>query len=354
MQPRAQLVFDGVRFTVPAQCGTARPDQLQGTSLEALCELAGRECYDSLGRGRNSIDYHTHILQVGHLSVYEHGNFTVEIRGSSLKDIALVLLNRPGVFVRQTPEVTDVLRVTVNLRACLEWDKWTPALNFLESVNSIAYTLLVGTAASLAPKVIRDFRPRVDYGTVRDLVRPCIPAHNEERWVTLRLTGSRGLSHEQVRHGDRTAISQRSTRYVDEAESDWCLHPLIHAHMVGDLPAIERFIGESRSAYRFAVEKLEPKLVEEGVDRVTARKQARGAARGLLGNALGTSMIFSASVAQWRRMIEMRLSAAADGEIRQLYGHVLTALRESSHAECFSDMLTAPSPDGLGVVLASD
>jgi thymidylate synthase (FAD) len=40
---------------------------------------------------------------------------------------------------------------------------------------------------------------------------------------------SRGLTHELVRHRVGVAISQRSTRYVDESDSEWIRHPLFEA-----------------------------------------------------------------------------------------------------------------------------
>jgi thymidylate synthase ThyX len=88
------------------------------------------------------------------------------------------------------------------------------------------------------------------------------------------------------------------------------------------------------------------------VDAFTARKQARGAARGYLGNALFTELIFSASVAQWRRILAQRLNAAADAEIREMAADVLPILKGCRYGSDFADMNTKPSPDGIGVVLA--
>tara|TARA_R100001086_G_scaffold211678_1_gene127680 strand:- start:1426 stop:2505 length:1080 start_codon:yes stop_codon:yes gene_type:complete len=358
MKPSAQLVFDGVHFYVPPPCGSPREDQLQGTLLERLCELAGRECYDSLGRGRSSADYHRHILEVGHLSVYEHANFTVQIqRGSWLQsDLIAALVNRPGIFVSAIDR--DTIHVTANLRTCLEWEKWQAPSRSMQSADNVLHDALVLAAHRLAPQVVREFIPRLELISAAEFSMVVPPEHPEERWVTLRLAGSRGMSHEQVRHGDRTAISQRSTRYVNEADAEWCWHPLIHAHIVsGDEFELRRFTSELRdsasSLYRRTVNAIQIDLQAQGVDAGTARKQARGAARGALGNALGTSMIFSASVAQWQRMLQQRMHPAADAEIRVLYGEILSELKRSVHGHAFEGMVTAPSPDGIGRVLRS-
>lgn len=350
-EPTAQLVYDG-QFRLPAECGEPREDQLQGTRLEQLCELSGRECYDSLGRGRDSKDYHTHILQVGHLSVYEHANLTVELRLPTPLSLLPALINRPGVWVSQSS--ANTLRVTLNLRTAVEWDNWSGSLPGAQGVDDFLYSAVVGFAAEHAPQIVRNYKPRGSY-VIEDAHASVVePETDDEKWISMRLTGSRGLTHEQVRHGDFTAISQRSTRYVDEAESSWVAHPLIKQFIKERTPfqgRIDHVQAQSQKAYAMWVGILEPWLTERGVDKVTARKQARGAARGFLGNALESSMIFSASVSQWRRMMFMRASAAADAEIRVLYNALLRELRLSAHSDRFADLTNVPSPDGIGEVV---
>jgi thymidylate synthase ThyX len=184
--------------------------------------------------------------------------------------------------------------------------------------------------------------------------------NDDEKWISLLLCGSRGMSHEQVRHGDFTAISQRSTRYVDEAESPWVEHPLLtcwRAH-VGDVPfrrslsdVSQKAIEQARSVYDTQVTALQAWLEAEGVDKHTARKQARGAARGYLGNALYTEMIFSANVRQWLWMLNQRGSKFADAEIRVLYAQVLPQLQRSRYGDSFKHLRLEPSPDGIGEVV---
>lgn len=209
-----------------------------------------------------------------------------------------------------------------------------------------------------------------------------------------------GNSHELVRHGDWTAISQRSTRYVDESESEWVLHPLL-GQAWADAPkrgglavpvasALERFADliertrgsvfateslletiremrdyasfwtdgpsqfgmvaqEARVAYFEIVRKLQMLLEAKGVDKTTARKQARGAARGILGNALETEVIFSFNVAQARHMLSMRAADAADATIRLQFAEaVLPCLRASRYGDRFADLELQPAGDGIG------
>jgi thymidylate synthase (FAD) len=170
---------------------------------------------------------------------------------------------------------------------------------------------------------------------------------------------SRGLSHELVRHGVGTATSQRSTRYCDESESDWVPHPLLQQLWETDPQGEERiFARESKAAFYEVKEKaseaynyicsvLQKWLVHRGIDKATARKQARGAARGVLGNALETSMVWTANVRALRNVIEQRASPFADAEIR-LFGNALLAIMQYECPEYFSDYKVVPTQDGIG------
>lgn len=234
--------FLGDRFALGA-----RDDQLRGTDAEQLIELAGRTCYDSLGKGRSSDEYHKHIVDVGHGSVLEHAQFTFLISGVS--------------------------------RACI---------------------------------------------------------------------------NELVRHRVGVAISQRSTRYVDESEADWITHPALRDYF-GDVSvltgnkirvkaAIQAAIQAARNAYEVVVEELEPHLEANGCDRSTARKQARGAARLYLGNGIETELVWSANVRALLHIFALRGHPSADGEIRELATAIWDCVRDE--AVYFKDIIQAFGSDG--------
>ena len=152
---------------------------------------------------------------------------------------------------------------------------------------------------------------------------------------------SRGLTHELIRHRAGTAVSQRSTRYVDESEGDWVVHPVLAEYLETDMGAflkdsLESFQQSSQRIYRNIVELLEAHMTSVGVDKFTARKQARGAARGFLGNALETELIWSANVRALRNVIEQRGVLAADAEIRG-FALDLLGIMKVELPEYFSD-----------------
>jgi thymidylate synthase ThyX len=360
---QAQLVYDGSGTpTIPVAMGTPKAGQFEGTPRELTAELCGRVCYDSLGKGRNSNLYHEHIHEVGHLSVYEHTPFTVVFnpRPEDFLYFCLAFVNRPGVWVKWSKG--DEIRVTINFRAVLDWDRVTNNVNPAgQSLEQKIGNALKKQANDVAPRCV-PVVPSQQVGC-----QAVVPEDNNEKWVTLFMSGSRGFSHEQVRHGDSTAISQRSTRYVDEDGTPWVYHPLIAAYLsdpevsAEDKNALQKLCDDTVAFCGNSYVGIVPILQEyvkarnEDIDNLSARKQARGAARGFLGNALLTEMLFSASVKQWRWMLHERASQWADAEIREIYAResesVMAALMQSQYADDFRDLRIAPSPDGIGTIV---
>lgn len=361
------IVWDGKTFTVPDALGKPREDQLASTPLDNLSELSGRACYDSLGSGRKTTEYHAHIIEVGHGSVQEHANLTFLIPNLSIPDYlscAESLLNRPGVFARklvkkptivqpgQPPMLFD-LRITANIRAIREWFK-VPLMN---QWSQLLGETIQNLARTQAPLLMADI-PEHEVGPNEcKIVEPEI---DEEVWVSMFFTNvSRGFSHELVRHKFRTAVSQRSTRYVDENTSPWAWHPLLETLKDGAGCCAEnaelwsRVVGVEKDAqevYGLTVKALQEKMVAAGIDKFTARKQARGAARGILGNALMTEMIFSASLDQWKWMFHLRASRHADAEIRVVFNEVYELL-SAAFPERFVGWTKGDCPDGIGYEL---
>jgi len=212
-----------------------RGDQDQGSEMARLIEFAGRACYNSYDKGRDSAAFHAHLRAVDHLSVIEHASLSFHISGIS-----------------------------------------------------------------------------------------------------------RGCSHELVRHRVGVAISQRSTRYVDESESEWCWHPALLKIWIQE-EGVAAFQQQARALYRGLVEKLEPKV---------GRKQARGAARGVLGNALSTELVYTCNLRALRHIIALRATDAADAEIR-LLAVAMHAAALPYCPEWLSDFEEYPAVDGIGVCLRS-
>lgn len=356
-----KLVYDGTEVRIPEELGMPREDQMQGTELEKLAELAGRTCYDSLGSGRSSADFHKHIREVKHHSVLRHCNCVICIPGSifttrELLELCIVTHNLPGKFLTvamaKDAEI-PMVRLCINLQTIAECENWL--IDYDNEMSQFLTFLFKQVGKHLAQQCFPEVEVDESFNFDNVILDPF---NDEERWISLYMSGSRGFSHEQVRHNHRSAVSQRSTRYCDETNSEWIRHPLLTQYLNSDslnaydlLCNTENTIDACQVLYKTTVERLQTFLKKRDVDSLTARKQARGAARGILGNALETELIWSASVSQWRRQLRQRLSNAADAEIRLLYASVLDELRKSQYADRFADLETEDAKDGIGIVL---
>lgn len=349
-------------LVIPDEMGKPKKGQLEGTDRERLVELAGRVCYDSLGKGRDSMEYHKHIHDSGHYSVQEHATITLLVEDPDLS-IQRLLINRPGIWLRT---IEEGHLVTLNPRSVNDWERhgdpfWTkaPAGLWLRETSWWLREVLAYHWRQVAPQLIRE---EIQDSGSPGLMEIVEPETEDEIHVTCFLQGSRGFSHEQVRHRHRCAISQRSTRYVDESSSTWHWHPLL-MQLINDrggpgisgdkVDELQRCCEDSQAAAEMTYEMLADTLQEfvlkkSNCDKFTARKQARGAARGFLGNALHTELIFTAPVSQWRWMFHMRLSEPADAEIRIIYERLLPQFQERG---LLTDLEIRDAADGLGKCL---
>jgi thymidylate synthase (FAD) len=166
---------------------------------------------------------------------------------------------------------------------------------------------------------------------------------------------SRALSAELNRHRAGTAISQRSTRYVDESASLMVYHPVLR-DFIGDrisslprraslLRKVEAANKLAKETYRLINKELEEYLMKKGVDPLVAKKQARGAARMVLGLGLETEQVWSANVRALRHIIQMRAVMAADAEIRE-FAIALLEIMKAELPPYFEDLELQESPIG--------
>ncbi len=181
-------------------------------------------------------------------------------------------------------------------------------------------------------------------------------------WSFLITGVSRGLTHELVRHRVGVAYAQRSTRYVDESESPWIVPPLFRV-LPGDDEEVAALKARGRAelaAVRSAAAVGYERLMELGTTilkrtapEMTAterRKTVRGAARSTLGQALETSMVFSANLRALAHIGLMRCVRYAEAEIRIVAAQLVEIMREEAPLY-FGAAEFGPCPDGLAVEL---
>lgn len=328
---------------IPAGWDPPNDNQMMGTPAEQLIELAGRGCYDSLGKSgsRSSPDYHEHLLGSFHWSVHEHVHIPIAVQLDPI-----VWLGVPDVYLRPDPDARRI-RCTFNIRHALDaasgklWREpgFAPKTTRLQWENVIYGAVMAWCPSISWPWEDRDssayyHRNLHEYQVPWWIVQPESPS---EIFITMFLEDSRVWSHEMVRH--RANISQRSGRFCDETDRELLKHPLLLQYLNDEATprhmasitqqTINDYEEASSKLYDAIVTCLQDYAIKRAVDKLTARKQARSAARYYLGNGISTEMIFTASLHHWREIFRQRTAPAADAAIRELMCMAMEKMREN-------------------------
>ena len=143
----------------------------------------------------------------------------------------------------------------------------------------------------------------------------------EHSSATFEIDGiSRVVTHELVRHRIGFAYSQRSQRYVDEANPSFVIPEEIEANDTAK--------ALFEDAMRYAWEKYKA-LQDLGFKNEMARY--------VLPNACCTKIVVTADFRAWRNFLKLRLSKRAQHEIRNLANVLLDKLIEIAPS-CFEDL----------------
>ncbi len=341
-------------------------NQLLGTPEDNLCEIAGRLCYRSLGKGRDSVSFHKNIIESGHFSVLEHARVNCLVEFYEFSDFStedwIQFANMPGI---QIQNLTDPMMgraaylLGLNFRHLMEW---THGANKTRTIDYI-FTKVISILSTGGSLIFPDeFLPYYKHSPFKKisilsennvLQTPC--RAQDFIHVPFYLSMSRNCSHEWVRHR-MGAVSQVSTRYCDESQANLIEHPLITQYRMGepDIHEKNQILGnfEYYSEYVDALSSF-IQSGDQTVSATHARKQARGAARGYLNSNLQTEMIYTCSISNWQHILNMRMTDHADAEIRILCNHILNAFRQSKYHKFFDTWTTRPALDGIGLVINS-
>lgn len=218
----------------------------------------------------------------------------------------------------------------------------TDAEKIIETAGRICYDSFgTGRSSDAYHEHIRD----VGHGSV-----------TEHATFVFHLSGiSRNLSLELNRHRVGTAISQRSTRFVDEVLTPITEHPALTAFF-SDVAVSEedkervrdscaKALFYSRKAYGDVAHALQSWLTSLQEPSSIARKQARGAAARYLLNGLETEYIWSCNVRQALHIIALRGDRSADAEIR-VFAKLFAEILKTEVPAYFGDIQLEEHPEG--------
>jgi thymidylate synthase (FAD) len=127
--------------------------------------------------------------------------------------------------------------------------------------------------------------------------------------------------------------STLSQRYVDPSKMGEAVIPPVIAPDSPAAAGIRTHYRNSVADYNYLVKKF----TDDGIPR----KQAREAARAVLPNCTPTKIVVTGNLLAWRDFLTKRWHAAADAEIREIAGEVLSQLRGYAPAS-FQDFPSVP------------
>ncbi|QBJ00233.1 ThyX-like thymidylate synthase [Mycobacterium phage Pharaoh] len=158
----------------------------------------------------------------------------------------------------------------------------------------------------------------------------------EHASATFYIEASRSVLTELERHR-HLSFSVVSQRYVDPTWLGVHVPPVVNELDPASADEAKEILLDVQSFTGEAYERLVDIFTESG----KPRKQAREAARAVLPNMTNSPMVVTANHRAWRYVIKNRWHEAADAEIRELAGQLLSQLREiAPHA--YQDIPTTP------------
>lgn len=154
----------------------------------------------------------------------------------------------------------------------------------------------------------------------------------EHASVTVRFICDRGVSHEIVRHR-LASFSQESTRYCDYHNDHvaFVIPPWCDTLDAGEAscetdPSVLgsiAFYNDMESMWLFSMQQA-----EDSYKRLRIGGWSPQQARAVLPNSLKTEVIMTANLREWRHFLELRTSAAAHPQMREVAVPLLSMLQD--------------------------
>jgi len=316
-------------------------------------EYAGRLCYRSENNIKEDsyIPFIKKIIEKGHLSILEHESISMLVYDNA-EDITRKLFNiiPDSNFYAGFFNISSILKdgycysiISANVRA------WYELLNYIfkNSYYSLLkcgeqniYIQFYKTCTILYPIIFSEhIDDYVDYlfpiltiSEIKDLLK-FIPNENSRNYEINKhcyesfvFTTSRSVSHQLVRHR-KNSVSQSSQRYCNYSSNkfnhsiDFILPYSIRQSMINaDILTSTTLIAPYLTAYSQA-EQAYFDLIDIGTLPETARE--------VLPNGTSTTIMSTANIEQWKKVIDLRCDSHAQGDIREL----ITIVKENLEKE---------------------
>ena len=282
-------------------------DDLDRQSLAARIEFCGRICYKSEHRIEpdSAIPFVRKMADHGHNSVLEMGVVTLTVACDSAAPIAALFFCQPR-FLQIDHLGDNRLLISGSIRAFREMYVFHPQDPISTAIAVFLHrrhpyffeTLLGGDQAMPAGIAVEKW----ELAEVERLAPEQLARH---RYVAVKFIVNRAVTHELVRHRPCAFLqeSQRYCRYADDKFGNEVtfIKPLFFAE----------------GSDEFAVWKQSMEMMERQYLKLIETSSAQ-AARTVLPNSCKTEIIVYANLEEWRHILSLRTSRAAEPSMREV------------------------------------
>jgi len=283
-------------------------DELDRQSLPVRIEYCGRICYKSENRidSDSAIPFVRKMAENGHNSVLEMGVATLIVTCADLQPIQALFFLQPKFL--QIDRLRDhQLLITGSIRAFREMLLFHPddaitrvIARFLSKRHPYFFETLPMTEES--EKTAGIAIDTMALATVEQLAAPLCAKH---RYLAVKFIVNRAVTHELVRHRPCTFLqeSQRYCRYS--------------ADKFGNEVTFIKPVFFDEQSEEFAVWKQSMAAMEKQYLHLLQTSSPQ-AARTVLPNSCKTEIIVYANLLEWRHILNLRTSPAAEPSMREV------------------------------------
>lgn len=196
-----------------------------------------------------------------------------------------------------------------------------PSFEFMEKINGNTILRLIEAAGRICYKSEDNITSKSAKSFVAGLIKRGHESVLEHAKATIRITCSRGVSHELVRHR-LASYSQESTRYCCYQQMRFGkeITVVMPSWIILEDAQLMTLRSELWSTAMESAEYFYFELLNYGM---TAQE-----ARGVLPNDLKTEVVITANMREWRTIFKQRTSKAAHPDMKYLMDMILAGFKE--------------------------
>ena len=295
-------------------------DELDRKSMARRIELCGRLCYKSEEKinADSTEPFIRKVMEHGHNSVMEMAALSVRVRCDTAAMIEQFFATQPKFLQIDRPEKREKeLLISGTVRAFREMYKDWPGVKLVKAITAylaarhpLFFFDLVGKRGFLPQTGVEV--EKIPLAEIEELPSELLAKH---RHLAVRFITTRAVTHELVRHRPCSFLqeSQRYCRYSQDKFGNEVtfIKPLFFAEGSAEYGLWQQAMVETERIYLQLLDTSSPQ-----------------AARTVLPNSCKTEIIVYANLLEWRHIMQLRTTRAAEPSMREVMNPLLAELQQ--------------------------